>query len=209
MKFNIPYYSTTGEKLEPIVLEANEKYSKLNSELISQALYVENNNLTAKAGKTKTKGEVKGGGKKPWKQKGTGRARAGSNRSPLWKGGGVTFGPTGINKVLALPKKMREAAMLSLLLNKLKDQELAIIEDIKITSGKTKDANIVLSKINDSKIVILAIDEQSLDQTNSWRNLAMLGIKRKDEINLSDLISKKKIVYTKKAFEYIENKAAK
>ncbi len=208
MKINIPLYSNSGEKQEAIVFELAEKFSKLNNSLINQAIYVENNNIQIKAGRTKTKSDVNGGGRKPWKQKGTGRARAGSNRSPLWRGGGVTFGPTGENKVLAMPRKMRELAIVSMLFNKIKENELAVIEDIKVESGKTKNAQEVLNKISDSKMVVLAIDESAIADTICWRNIPLINIKKSSNILLSDINSKKKIILTKKAFEILEKKAS-
>ncbi len=209
MKLNIPFYTNTGEKQEALSIEVAERFSKLNSKLINQAIYVENNNILIKAGKTKTKSEVSGGGRKPWKQKGTGRARAGSNRSPLWRGGGITFGPTGENRVLTIPKKMRETALYSLLFSKVKDNEIAVIDNIKIASGKTKDAAEISGKIADSKLVVLAIDNDATADTLAWRNIPVVDIKRSAEILLADLNSKKKIVFTKKAFDALSEKVAK
>lgn len=209
MKLNIPFYKADGSKQEALVLEIADKFSEINTALISQAIYVENSNSQVKAGKTKTKSEIRGGGRKPWKQKGTGRARAGSNRSPLWRGGGVTFGPTGENRSLDIPKKMREKAILTLLFNKVKQDELAVIENIKVESGKTKDAKNVFDKISDSKFVVLAIDEQSTENTTSWRNIPVVDIKKASELLINDINSKKKIIFTRKAFEGIEARATK
>jgi large subunit ribosomal protein L4 len=206
MNLSIPFYKNTGEKAEPIVLTIDDKKFEINAKLISQAVHVENNRLMVKPGLTKTKSEISGGGKKPWKQKGTGRARAGSNRSPLWRGGGITFGPTKENKVLEIPKKMREKAFLLLLVDKIKAESVMVLEDIKVQDAKTKNASLILNKISPAAKTILSISEKDYENTIAWRNLDLLEIKANKDVTLNDLNSKKKIIFSSEAFEIIKNK---
>jgi large subunit ribosomal protein L4 len=206
MNLHIPFYKNTGEKSEPIEIKVDEKKFEINPKLISQAIHVENNRLMVKPGLTKTKSEISGGGRKPWKQKGTGRARAGSNRSPLWRGGGITFGPTKENKVLAIPKKMKEKALIILLIEKIKSSGVSILEDIKMKDQKTKQACEVLNKIYPGEKTVLTVCEKDYENTIAWRNLDSLEIKSSTSLSLSDLNSNKKVIFTLEAFELIKNK---
>lgn len=201
----IPVFTSTGEKSEDISLKVADKLLELNSSLIAQALRVEANHIFTKNGKVKTRAEVSGGGKKPWKQKGTGRARAGSNRSPLWRGGGVTFGPTGLNKKLSIPAKMRSLAFVQLLVRKFNNNQFAVIEEIKLSSGKTKDAQVILNKISSNERVILITDKPGED-FKAWNNLALAECKSLDGLLMHDMIGSKKLIVSKKAFELIEKR---
>lgn len=209
MKISIPQFSKTGEKIEALSLDIAEKFSTLNVKLVSQALYVEQNRVLIKAGLAKTKGEVRGGGRKPYKQKGTGRARAGSNRSPLWRGGGITFGPTGINKVLQLPKKMKEMAFLQLIVAKAVAKEMSIIDDLKIESKKTKDASKVIEKIADGKRLEVFVTNEEINDCLAYRNLAQINCNSADKLMIATLSSAKTIVFTKEAFKNISAKLSK
>jgi len=206
MKLKIPFYKNTGEQGEPIVIEFDGEKFKTNPVLISQAIHVENNHTMVKPGQVKTKGLISGGGRKPWKQKGTGRARAGSSRSPLWRGGGITFGPTGENKILAIPKKMKEKAFKMLLIEKIKGNDVAVIENISLKIAKTKFAEQVFGKISPTQRAVLALEESDFENTIAWRNLGLVEIKTKDEIKLNDLNSKKKLILSLKAFESVKSK---
>lgn len=206
MNIKIPFFTNLGEAGEPIVLEVGEKLFENNPVLISQAIHVENNRMMLKAGLVKTKGLVSGGGKKPWKQKGTGRARAGSNRSPLWRGGGITFGPTLENKMLTIPKKMKEKAFCILLIQKAKENNIAVIENIKVDGQKTKTADAILNKAGLQKKTVLAIEESDRADVLAWRNLPLVEIKDRAEISLNDLNSLKTIIFTLKAFESVKSR---
>lgn len=206
MKISIPFYSNSGESREAISLNVAEKFSILNTKLVSQALYIEQNRVQIKAGLAKTKGEISGGGRKPHKQKGTGRARAGSNRSPLWRGGGVTFGPTGINKVLVLPKKMKDLAFLQLIVAKMAGKELAVIENVKIESAKTKDANIIASKVGEGKKIEMYVSKEEINDCLPWRNLAQVSCNTQDKISFTVLSSSKKLVISEEVYKQIQAK---
>jgi len=209
MKISIPFYSNTGEKKEALSLEIAERFDVLNTKLVSQALYVEQNRIQIKAGLSKTKGEIRGGGRKPYKQKGTGRARAGSTRSPLWRGGGVTFGPTGINKVLEIPKKMKDLAFLQMIVAKIKANELLVIENIKVDSKKTKDAGSIIAKLSEGKSANMYVSKDELNDCLPWRNLAQLNCDTADKITFTTLSSSRKLLMTSEVYKHISARMAK
>jgi len=206
MKLKIPYYSSKAVLQEPITIVISDKFQKVNVDLVSQVSHVERNKTEFKSGHTKTKSEVRGGGRKPWKQKGTGRARAGSNRSPLWRGGGVTFGPDGKKRNLSIPQKMKRLAILSMIVNKAVEKELSVIEKIEIENNKTKNAAKILEKINSGKRAIVVSDESEKENIIAWRNLPLVELRNNGDLVLNDLNSKKMIIFTKTAFNQVENK---
>ena len=201
-------FNIKGEAQEPVQFKVAEKFLKPNEILIAQALRIEQNNLFGLHGETKTKGSISGGGKKPWRQKGTGRARAGSSRSPIWRGGGVTFGPTGEKRDLKIPAKMKWLAFAQLFTKKASEKGVVIIESIKIESGKTKDAAKVLEKITGRAAVITYSSEEKGDLV-AWNNLPLLDSKQFSNLTLTDLFSNKLIILTKGSFEHIKERFVK
>lgn len=198
----IPLYSISGEKKKDITIQGDYK---MNSPLIAQVLYVENNNLI-KAGKAKTRAEVSGGGKKPWKQKGTGRARAGSIRSPLFRGGGITFGPNRVKKILKINRKMKLLALTQALSEKSRSLDMLAIEGLKLVDSKTKTANALLGKLNLGRKSYLFFDGSEKDQITPWNNLPTVEAKGLNNLKLSDLISNSKYVFTEKAVKTLSDK---
>lgn len=150
----------------------------------------------------KGRGEVRGGGKKPWKQKGTGRARHGSIRSPLWKGGGVTFGPTKErNFSQKMNKKAKQQALFSVLSKKLVDQEIKIIDTIKIKDAKTKEVSKILKNFfpvkKNSGLIILGGTNTEL--IRAVRNLSFAQISSVNNTSVKDLLLYKNILFFKDA----------
>jgi len=197
----LPLFNNQGEKIADVTFEVSKNASEVNKALVSQALRVEANHIFSKNGKAKTRAEVSGGGKKPFKQKGTGRARAGSNRSPIWKGGGVTFGPSGISRVLRIPRKMRALAMLQLLVSKTK--EIAVVDDFSLKTGKTKDASAAIEKIAPSRRAIIIYSTGEKERIKPYSNLVNLEFLSTNNLLLSDLVKSRKFLFSKKAFEEI------
>ena len=153
---------------------------------------------------TKDKGEVRGGGRKPWKQKGTGRARHGSSRSPLWKGGGVTFGPTSDrNFSKMINKKMKTKALLMVLSSKLKDNELVVVENIKLEKASTKKMKDILGKLPLSGKVLISMDKKNDSVFNSVKNIPSVSMLASDSLNVVDLLKNKMLVVDKKGIERI------
>jgi len=200
----IPLYDISGTKKEDITLNIDKKDFSINEKLVAQALHIEENRSRLKGGRAKTRGEVSGGGKKPWRQKGTGRARAGSIRSPLFKGGGVTFGPTGLSRTLELPKSMKQAALKQLFVKKAVDAQIAIIETVEIKSGKTKEAAEALMKISQGKKTVLIVDREESKNLLPWNNLALLDKIRSEKPSISDLVSGSRILLSKNSFQKME-----
>ena len=199
IKFTV--FNTKAEKVGEIELVSKSDSLKLNEKLLSQVLRVEQDHIGNKNGKVKTRAEVSGGGRKPFKQKGTGRARAGSNRSPIWKGGGVTFGPTGISRILKLPAKMRFLAMLQLIAyNK---ENISVVEDFSLKSSKTKDASEFLQKVAGAKRVMIISSIQESEAVKPYRNIITAELHSTNNLLLSDLMKKRMFLFSKKSFEEI------
>ncbi len=151
--------------------------------------------------KTKTRGEVKGGGKKPWRQKGTGRARHGSIRSPIWKGGGVVFGPVPRSFYHSLPKKERRQSMLLALADKMADQSLSVVDTLDLTTPKTKEAASVLKTLGvgeDQKILcVTAGKKESI--IRAFSNLPLISVKPVNEITPYLLLKNQVVIFEKAA----------
>lgn len=199
IKFTL--FNTKAEKVGEVELVLKSDDLKLNKRLLSQVLRVEQDHIGSKNGKAKTRAEVSGGGRKPFKQKGTGRARAGSNRSPIWKGGGVTFGPTGVSKVLRLPAKMRSLAMLQLIAHN--KENISVVEDFLVKSAKTKDASGFLQKIAGAKRVMIISSTQESETVKPYRNIVSAELHSTNNLLLSDLMKKRMFLFSKKSFEEI------
>lgn len=156
--------------------------------------------------KTKGRAEVAYSGRKPWKQKGTGRARAGTRRSPIWVGGGTIFGPQPRDYSYTLPKKMKRLAFRSVLTDKIKENVVMVVEDFKIESKKTKDCVAVLSKLNADKVRSVLIVGNTEDDVNikiAGRNIPWVRIYSYSRMLLKDLFYAKKIILTKSAAEQL------
>lgn len=151
---------------------------------------------------TKGRGEVRGGGKKPWKQKGTGRARSGSTRSPLWKGGGVTFGPKKErNFSKKINKKMLKKALFSVLSRKAKEGELKLVENFELASPKTKAVKGMMEKITEGKSSLILISKSNKNATLAIRNLKRVKILMPENLNAYELLSAKNVLMDKPTLE--------
>ncbi|HUA13320.1 MAG TPA: 50S ribosomal protein L4 [Candidatus Sulfotelmatobacter sp.] len=175
-----------------------------NHELIKQAyisyLAVGRANLAI----TKTRGLVRGGGKKPWRQKGTGRARVGSIRSPIWRGGGITFGPTGEeNYVKTLNLKARRKALTQALSLASTDGKIIVIESLEATSAKTSDLNKLLLKIGATGRVLVVSDKPSEKLYMASNNMPNISIISAKYLNVYDIINADQIVITKEALSVV------
>lgn len=191
MKVN--YYD---EKLKDIAkgyeIEDSIAAVENNPALVAQYIYVYLSNQRQATAKTKDRSEVSGGGKKPWKQKGTGRARIGSSRVPNWRGGGVSFGPDGTqNYKKQLNKKMRLAATRCLLTDKIKTGKLIVVKDM--IFDKTKDAEKLLSKLPENRNVLIVHNKNS-EFYKKLRNIAWVDAVKDDEFNGYDIYSSDLVV---------------
>ena len=153
---------------------------------------------------TKTRGLVRGGGRKPYKQKGTGRARAGSNRSPLWKGGGTVFGPQPRDYSYKLPKKVKWAALSSALTVKLNDEEVIIIDQITVSEPKTKEVKGFLKGLNLEKDVLIIVPDKNEPLELAVRNLPGVRVSRVRELNVYSVLAHEKLLITREAVEMMK-----
>ncbi len=198
MKIDI--YNQKGEKTETIELSKEIFGLPWNDDLVHQVAVSMQANKRMPIAHAKGRGEVSGGGRKPWRQKGTGRARHGSIRSPIWRGGGVTHGPTK-EKIYAkkINKKMKKKAFLSVLSKKLKDNEILFLDKIIVTEPKTKESSQIISTISKIKgfeklaikkknRAIIALVQKDDSISRSFRNLFGIKISEAGNLNVLDLL---------------------
>jgi len=149
-EFVIPIYNMKGKEVESFTLNRKLFDGKVNKALLYQAVLMYNANQRQGSAATKTRGEVSGGGKKPWRQKGTGRARAGSTRSPLWRHGGTVFGPHPRDYSYSLPRKIKRRALLASINSKIRENKIMGIDSVDIEEAKTKKFQAVLDALKRS-----------------------------------------------------------
>ena len=193
-----------GEKVSDITLNKNLWEIKPNDAVLYDALRLARNSVRQGTHDTKTRSEVSGGGKKPWRQKGTGRARQGSTRAPHWPGGGVVFGPHPRSYSFKMNKKERRLALKSALAYKLKDKELIVIDDFKIESNKTKDMIAIMKNLKADKNILIVVNELDETMILATRNLTNILLLQADEINTYDVVAADKMIITKDAIKAIE-----
>jgi len=204
----IDKYSIDGQKLGQVELNDSVFAAKINDVLLYEFIKAANANLRQGTHSTKERSFVSGGGKKPWKQKGTGRARQGSIRSPQWRGGGIVFGPRPRSYKVELPKSLKSAAYRSIFSVKAKESSLKVIVDFDVESGKTKDMQNILNKLGVERGVLVALD-RDVKTRRAIRNIA--GIKYNDAklINGRDIFYSKQLLMTEGAVKYINEKYSK
>lgn len=180
----------------------------VKEDVVHFAVTVQLSNERAGTSHTKTRGEVRGGGKKPWRQKGTGRARHGSIRSPIWKGGGVVFGPrTDRNWGLRINKKVKRAALRMVLSDKAQNGALVLLEELALNASKTKEAVGLLSRLPLAAVrktrVGVVIPLRSPEVSRSMRNLPHVSIVSPHRLNIVELLTCKKLVVPLKSLDEI------
>lgn len=204
-------YNQEGEEVGKVNLPADVFGLEINQDLICQAVNAQRANAREVIAHTKDRSEVSGGGKKPWRQKGTGRARHGSNRSPIWKGGGVTFGPTN-ERVFTqkINKKMKQKSLLMALSSKVKDEEIILLDKLDLTEAKTKKMAEILNKLkNGAKkdidkgvlIVLPAVDQKIITAS---RNLPKIKTIQADSLNIYDILNYHYLLMPKKSIKVIQ-----
>lgn len=204
-------YSQGGQEIEKIQLPVDVFNLKINKDLIHQAVVAQTANARQVLAHAKDRSEVRGGGKKPWRQKGTGRARHGSIRSPLWRGGGVTFGPTKErNFSKKINKKMRRKALLAVLSGKVRDNELIVLDELRLASPKTKEMiKIVdgLTKIKGDiqKGALIALAKKDDNVIRAAKNVPIFDTIGISNLNVVDLLSRKYLVMTREGIEMLMN----
>ncbi len=201
----LPVVSMTGENVSTMTANGEIFNIEPNKAVMFEAVQVYQANKRQATAKTKVRSEVSGGGKKPWKQKGTGRARAGSSRSPIWVGGGTVFGPDGRqNYSLSMNSKAHNLAVRSALSLKAKEKAIVVIDKFELAEAKTKSMVEVLKAVKAGKKVLIVLDEENENIINAAKNIAGTMIVPTDNVCVYDLLNVDTVVTTKTAIKKIE-----
>lgn len=201
----LPVVSMTGENVSTMTANGEIFNIEPNKAVMFEAVQVYQANKRQATAKTKVRSEVSGGGKKPWKQKGTGRARAGSSRSPIWVGGGTVFGPDGRqNYSLSMNSKAHNLAVRSALSLKAKEKAIVVIDKFELAEAKTKSMVEVLKAVKAGKKVLIVLDEENENIINAAKNIAGTMIVPTDNVCVYDLLNVDTVVTTKAAIKKIE-----
>ncbi len=202
--FTVDVFDVTGKNVGQIELSKDIFGIKPNKDLIAQAVRVYLANQREGRASTKVRGEVRGGGRKPWKQKGTGRARIGSTRAPHWRGGGVSHGPKPRDFSLLLPKKMKKAALISALSAKFEDKDIVVLENLNFKDAKTKLGAGLLKNLNITGRNIVVAEKFEDKEKRVLDNLEKTKMQKATDLNAYQVLNYKKMLITKSAIEKIE-----
>lgn len=200
---SVAVYNMEGKEVGTIELNDAVFGVKVNEHLVHMAVVQQLANKRQGTQKAKTRGEVSGGGRKPWRQKGTGHARQGSTRSPQWKGGGVVFAPVPRDYSFKMNKKEKRAALKSALTCKVQDNKLIVLDELKFDEIKTKKFVAVMNNLKVEKGLVV-IAENDANVVMSARNLADIDTALANMINTYDIMKAKTLVLTKDAVAKIE-----
>lgn len=203
----IKVYNPEGKEIEEMEVSDSVFGLPKNDDLVHQIVVAMDANKRQVLADTKTRGERAGSGIKPWKQKGTGRARVGSRRTPLWKKGGVVFGPTSDrNYKQKINKKMNQKAIATVLSGKLKDQEIFVIENFNFTEKKTKEVAKMFSNFKIKGKTLMAFSDAEKDLRLVSRNLAKVENILTGQLNVLEMLRNKNIFMSKESVVYLEKK---
>lgn len=204
-----PFFTSSGEAKGRIDLPEILFGHEGSRRTLFEAIVALQANQRRGTSATKTRGLVSGGGHKPWKQKGTGNARAGSNRSPLWRKGGIIFGPQPRSYRIELDGAKRLAALQTALIEKAKVDQLSVIDSLTIENGKTRSGYEILKKTGFSGSVLLVLDQSEASITRALRNVERLCVAKASEINAWGVMRAKQVLFTKSALETLANRFPK
>ncbi|OGW78928.1 MAG: 50S ribosomal protein L4 [Omnitrophica bacterium RIFCSPLOWO2_02_FULL_45_16] len=196
-------YDSKGKEVAKFELDKGLFTGEVNKGVLYQFLRMYNANQRQGNASTKTRSDVSGGGKKPWRQKGTGRARAGSTRSPLWRGGGKVFGPHPRDFHYDIPKKIKRSALLSSLNSKVLDEKLIGIESIDMAEAKTKQFQAILDALKLKGRSLFVLDAIDKKISRASRNIQDVSVKNYKDFNPADVLSCDTVVMSKAALEKI------
>ncbi|WP_217608665.1 50S ribosomal protein L4, partial [Bacillus sp. GbtcB15] len=175
-----------------------------NQHVLFEAVIMQRASLRQGTHKVKNRSEVAGGGRKPWRQKGTGRARQGSIRSPQWRGGGIVFGPTPRSYAYKLPKKVRRLAIKSALSSKVVDNSIVVLEDLALNAPKTKEMASVLKGLSVEKKALIVTADNNENVALSARNIPGVTVVTANGVNVLDVLNHDKLIMTKAAVQKVE-----
>lgn len=200
---NVSVYNMEGKEVGTMELSDAVFGAPVNEHLLHMAVVAQLANKRQGTQKAKTRSEVSGGGKKPWRQKGTGHARQGSTRAPQWTGGGIVFAPTPRDYTIRLNKKEKRAALKSALTSRVNENKFVVVDELKFDEIKTKNFKAVMNNLNVSKaLVVLADNDQNT--VLSARNIPEVKTSLVNTINVYDILKYNTVVATKAAVASIE-----
>ena len=204
-KISLKVINQAGEEAGKVSLD-NEVFGvEVNSQVMFDAVQVYQANMRQVTAKTLNRSEVSGGGKKPWRQKGTGRARAGSNRSPLWRHGGIVFGPRGNqNFKLSQNKKAHALAVKSALTLKAQSKDIIVVDNLNFEAPSTKAAAEFLAKANAKAKTLIVIAEENDNLVASARNIPGVIVVKTNNLSVYDVLNTNSLVFTQDAIKAVE-----
>ena len=205
-KYNV--LNQQGQTVEQIALMDEVFGITPNQQVLFEVVNAQRAAMRQGTHATKTRGEVRGGGRKPWRQKGTGRARVGSIRSIIWRGGGIAFGPNPRSYSVKLNKKVRQLAIRSALSQHLLNDTLIVLDNLVFETPRTKDFNKVLSDLNIKGKTLFVVNDYDENTILSARNIGNVLIERADHVSVYDLLNCKNLVLTVDAIKYYEEALA-
>ncbi len=201
---NVAVFNMEGKQIGDMDLDEGIFGAEINEALLHQVVVNQSANRRQGTHAVKNRSMVRGGGRKPWRQKGTGRARVGSIRSPLWVGGGTTFGPAPRDYSYRMPKKARRAALKSALSAKVKEGKLVIVDEISVAEPKTRVMAAVLRSLDVEKKPLLVIGEWDNNVEKSTRNIKHAALSKSQGLNVYDVLNHEHLVMTQDAVAKLE-----
>ncbi|MCG8430307.1 MAG: 50S ribosomal protein L4 [Candidatus Omnitrophica bacterium] len=205
-KRSVAVLNTSGKEVARMELDPAVFDGKVNEAVIHQAVTAYRASRRKGLAATKTRGEVSGGGAKPWRQKGSGRARVGSSRNPLWRGGGAVFGPHPRDYTVRIPERIRRSALRSSLNAKLNDDDMIVIDELKVPSPRTKEAQAIAGNLhigtgalNRKRPVtaLMLIDKPDRNTSLAFRNISRVDVYLAKDVNCYDVLAHRKLVITR------------
>ena len=200
----VPVYNMSGEQVDTIDLSDKIFAAPIKDVAIHQAATVQMANQRQGTHATKTRSFVSGGNSKPWRQKGTGRARQGSTRAPQWRHGGIVFGPHPRDYRQEMPKKARRAAVRSLLTSKVNENQLKVLDQITLDEGKTKHVAALLKALNIGGKALLSMGASDANTVRAARNIPTVKTLPAANLNTLDLLNYDTLILTKDGIDVIE-----
>ncbi|AIF68303.1 50S ribosomal protein L4 [Terribacillus saccharophilus] len=197
----VALFNQSGSQVGEIELNDSVFGIEPHTHVLHEAVLMQRASMRQGTHKVKGRSEVRGGGRKPWRQKGTGRARQGSIRSPQWVGGGTVFGPTPRSYSYKLPKKVRRLALKSALSSKVQEENIVVLESLAFDAPKTKDVVAMLNALNVDKKVLIVTADKDETVVRSANNLKNVKVLKQSEVNVLDLLTHDKLILTKEAAE--------
>lgn len=204
-ELSVSVFDISGKSQGKIALPKEIFGVKLKQELLAQAIRVYFANQSFHKASTKTRGEVRGGGAKPWRQKGTGRARAGSIRSPIWVGGGITFGPRPRKVRLKLPQKMRRQALISALSQQRLNGAIRVISNFQKLEPRTKIAVNLFRKLSVSGKILVILEDSKSNVKLAVRNIPQASVETVDNLNVYKVLTNQTLLLSKDAIEKLRS----